>query len=337
MHRKISAMLKPLTAGLLALGVAAPALAVDNGRLQVTVPSLGQTSLKLFGPGGAQVPPGPDATTFTGLAPGVYTLHVERDGKTSETRVPMEEDQTCLVRVDDKGDSELVRCLPLALVGQQQQQPWTIGLLGGWKNTPFDTRLNTDFGNGTADLEEGGGSLALEARYNFRLRQQDLGALMFLYGTYVHYFGTDLERLFLDVHGAPALDTGVSAEEKNALQLGFGSRWNLAQRLGIELMLGVHATRVEGGITTLESQGGGTDLHFSRTKTLYGPMLALGLSYPMLTLANGRPLNGTFRWTRTWLPDFCLSGSSAFSGGTYDACIDGGAQDNFQLGVQWGW
>lgn len=325
-----------LVTALMALGLAAPALAVDNGRIQVTVPSVGQTSLKLFGPAGTEVPPGADGH-YAGLAPGNYVLRAQRDGKTSETRVPVEEDKTCLVKVDDRGDSELVRCVPLALVGQQQQRPWTFGVLGGWKETPFDTRLNTTFGNGTADLEEGGGSLALDARYNFRKRQQSLGAQMFLYGTYVHYFGTDLERLFLNVHPTAALDTGVSIEEENALHLGFGARWNLAQRLGFELMLGAHATRVKGGITTLESQGGGTDLRFNRTKTLTGPLFAMALSYPILTLANGHPLNGVFRWTRTWMPDYSLSGSSAFSGGNYDARVDGGAQDNFQLGVQWDW
>ncbi len=337
MYRVTSALFTFLAAALLALGAAAPALAVDNGRIQVTVPSVGQTSLKLFAPSGSIVPSGPDASTFTGLKAGQYTLRAERDGKTSETQVPVEEDKTCMVKVGDQGDSELVRCLPLALVGQQQQSPWTFGVLGGWNKPSFDTRLNTTFGNGVAGLEDDGSNLALDARYNFRKRQQNLGAQMFLFGTYVHYFGTDLERLFLDDHGGAALDTGVSAEGTNALHLGFGSRWNLAQRLGFELMLGVHATRVKGGITTLESQGGGTDLRFTRTKALFGPMLALGLNYPMLTLANGRPLNGTFRWTRTWLPDFSLSGSSAFSGGNYDARIDGGAQDNFQLGVQWDW
>ena len=321
----------------LVVGYVPAAFAVDNGRIQVNVPSIGQTSLKLFDTLGAAMPSS-DPTTFANLKPGGYTLRSERDGKVSETKVAVEENQTCMVKVDDKGDSELVRCLPVALVGQQQQRPWTFGVLGGWKETPFDTRLNTTFGNGSADLEESGGSLALEARYNFRRRQQNLGAEMFLYGTYVHYFGTDLERLFLDVHGAPGnLDTGAGAEEKNALQVGVGGHWNLAQRLGMELMLGAHATRVKGSVVTLESQGGGTDLRFSRNKTLVGPMLALGLTYPLLTMQNGHPLNGVFRWTRTWMPDFNVSGSSAFSGGNYDARINGGAQDNFQLGVLWNW
>ncbi len=337
MHCIRSKVFGCLGALVLAAGWISPAWAVDNGRIQVTVPSIGQTSLKLFDPGGIQVPSAPDATTFTGLKPGPYTLRTERDGKASETKVPVEEDKTCMVKVDDKGDSELVRCVAMALLGQQQQSPWTFGVLGGWKKTPFDTRLNTTFGNGDADLEEGGGSLALEARYNFRKRQQNLGAQMFLYGTYVHYFGTDLERLFLNVHPLAALDTGAAAEEKNALQLGVGSRWNIAQRLGLELMLGVHATRVKGSIITLESQGGGTDLRFDRTKTLFGPTLGLGLTYPLRTMKNGHPLNGVFRWTRAWMPDFSVSGSSAFSGGNYDARINGGAQDSFQLGVQWNW
>lgn len=320
--------------GALAVGWMAPAWAVDNGRIQVTVPSFGQTSLKLFDAGGGQVPSAPDATLFTNLKPGPYTLRVERDGKTSETPVPVEEDKTCMVKVDDKGDSELVRCLPLALVGQQQN-PWTFGVLGGWKKTPFNSSLNTTFGNGSDDLEEDGASLALEARYN--LNQRIKGARLFMFGTYMQYFGTDLQRLFLNLHPTPALDTGTGAEEKNALHLGVGSRWNVAQRVGMELMLGAHATRVKGSILTLESQGGGTDLSFQRTKTLYGPLLALGMTYPLWTMKNGRPLNGVFRWTRTWMPGFNVSGNSAFSGGNYDARIKGGAQDNLQLGVQWDW
>lgn len=321
---------------LLTLGVAAPALAVDNGRIQVTVPSVGETSLKLFGPGGTEVSPGAEPATYTDLAAGAYTLRTEREGKVSETRIPVEEDKTCLVKVDDTGDTELLRCVALVLLGQQQQQPWTFGVLGGWKETPFDSQLTTSFGSGSVNLEEDGGSLALEARYNFR-RQQQLGARLFLYGTYMHYFGTDVERMFLNVHPTSAMDTGVYVDEDYALHLGIGSRWNLAQRLGLELMLGAHITRVESHLTTLESQGGGTDLRFRRNKNDAGPMMALGLTYPLMKLPNGRPLNGTFRWTRTWLSDINISGASAYSGGQYESRVDGGAQDNLQLGVQWDW
>lgn len=322
---------------LLALGTATPAMAVDNGRIQVDVPPVGETSLKLFGPTGTQVSPGTDPTTFTDLAPGAYTLRAERDGKVSETPVPVEEDKTCLVKVDEQGDSELLRCVALVLLGQQQQQPWTFGVLGGWKETPFDTNLTTTFGSGSADLEEDGGSLALEARYNFRKRQQYLGAQLFLYGTYVHYFGMDVQRMFLNVHPTAAMDTGAYADEDYAVHLGLGSRWNLAQRLGMELMLGIHITRLESHLTTLESQGGGRDLQFSRDKHDTGPMLGLGLTYPLLKLPNGHPLNGTFRWTRTWLSDISVSGASSYSGGSYHSRVDGGSQDNFQLGVQWDW
>lgn len=321
---------------LLTLG-SAPALAVDNGQIQVNVPPVGETSLKLFGPTGKAVAPGADPTTFKDLAPGTYTLHAERDGKVSETSVPVEEDKTCLVKVNEQGDSELLRCVALVLLGQQQQQPWTFGVLGGWTETPFDTQLVTTFGSASADLEEDGGSLALEARYNFRRRQQHLGAQLFLYGTYVHYFGTDVQRMFLNIHPTAAMDTGVYVEEDFALHLGVGSRWNLAQRLGMEMMLGIQITRLESHLTTLESQGGGKDLQFSRDKHDTGPMVALGLTYPLLTLPNGHPLNGTFRWTRTWLSDISVSGASAYSGGSYHSRVDGGSQDNFQLGVQWDW
>lgn len=338
MHQaRTKSWLGSVVALLLTLGAATPALAVDNGQIQVDVPPVGETSLKLFGPTGAEVAPGSVPTTFKDLAPGAYTLRTERDGKVSETSVPVEEDKTCLVKVDEKGDSELLRCVALVLLGQQQQQPWTFGVLGGWKETPFDTQLATTFGSGSADLEEDGGSLALEARYNFRQRQQYLGAKLFLYGTYVHYFGTDVERMFLNIHPTTAMDTGVYVDEDYALHFGIGSRWNLAQRVGLELMLGAHITRVESHLTTLESQGGGTDLRFRRNKNDAGPMVALGLTYPLMKLPNGHPLNGTFRWTRTWLSDINVSGASSYSGGSYESRVDGGSQDNLQLGVQWDW
>jgi hypothetical protein len=259
--------------------------AVANGSVSVIAPPAVKLSL-LSKSNNTVVAAGDGELVAKDLAPGTYTVSTQVGSEPAKTSdIVVETDKDCRYQVDtDTGKAERIRCIGL-LVMAQQQYPWTFGLLAGWKQTPFNARLDTTFGNGDTELEEDGYSLSLEARYNFRRRQQSLGANLFLYGAYVHYFGTEAERLFLNDHVAdPALDTGAGVEEHNALHLGIGSHWNIAQRLGFELMLGVHATRVTGTLTTLESQGGGSDLVFKRDKTLLGPMLALGLTYHLFNL-----------------------------------------------------
>lgn len=315
------------------LGSSTGAYAI-TGQLSVTTPSIGTPVRLTLKQGGKVLASGENEVTASGVPEGPVTVLSQVGTQPpQESEAVVEGDKDCRYEVDTAtGRAKRIRCVAL-LVMAQQQYPWSFGLLGGWKRTPFDTTLNSTFGNGSTDLDEGGISLSLEARYNLRRRQQNLGANLFLYGTYVRYFGTSAEKLFLDDHGGAALDTGAGTEEKYGLHLGFGSRWNLAQQLGFELMLGAHATRVTGTLPTLESQGGGSDLVFKRNKFLLGPMVALAVTYPLFQLA-GVPVDGALRWTAMRMPDFSVAGSSAFSGGNYSANFGGGWQHTLQFGLQ---
>ena len=319
------------------LGISSMAYAVATVDTTVTGSKVAETTIKLTDSSGSTVAPDPGTKNkFSGLAAGSYTVEVLQGGKTvgSPSTVALEDGDNQL-RVNS--DTGAVSILPLLAHRQQQQQyGWSFGVLGGWKETPYRSTVSVEnglFGSGRTSLEEDGNSLALEARYNFRRMQQAFGARLFLYGTYVKYFGTDREKIFIDAHGADGInDTGARAEEKHSIMFGVGSRWNVAQKLGLELMLGAHRTRVNLSATTDEL---GNPFKFSKSKSMWGPMFALGLTYPLTTLSNGLPLVATARWTRTWMRDTSLSGVSTGPcfGCRYDADFDGGSQDNFQVGI----
>src|SRR3954463_16766670 len=78
----------------------------------------------------------------------------------------------------------------------QQQYPFSFGIMGGYKRTPFSGTIRSSALNREASggLEESGGSLGLEARYTFRLPQMPAGAQPFAYVNYFEHFSLKSEN-----------------------------------------------------------------------------------------------------------------------------------------------
>ena len=329
---------------LLLIGIASASAALAGADVTVvpTGERAGQTAFGLFDSAGQPVAPDPgNPSRFTNLPPGTYFAEVSVGGEAvgGRTAVRLDDGSNQLRVSSATGAAEV----PRQIVFQQQlQSAWGFGLYGGWKRTPYNGELSFDDNravtmSGRTDLEEDGTSLAIEARYYMRRQQQTLGAQLFLYGTYAEYFGTESQRRFLDLH--PPLgsnDSGLSVDEKRSFMFGLGGRWNLAQQLGFELMLGAHATRVRASMLFDESGGGGLNERISRNKTLWGPMLALGLTYPLWKLASGHPVLGVVRYTALRMRDINFAAmSSTFPNFDYRAHFDGGWNQSFQLGLQY--
>ena len=79
-------------------------------------------------------------------------------------------------------------------------------------------------------------------------------------------------------------------------------------------------------VTTDESGGGGIYNKFTKDKTVVGPSLGLGLTWPTDW---GK---GVFRYTANWMPSVTVSGTSAINNFDYTGKVKGGRQDIFQLG-----
>jgi hypothetical protein len=313
------------------------ALALSNVEVVPTGARAGETRLNLLDSGGKPVTPDAgNPNRYSNIPSGRYATEVVVGGKPVGSRSSVNlDDGNNRLRVDSvTGAVEVIR--QIVFLQQQQQSAWGFGLYGGWKRMPYDGEFSraSPPNGGSTDLDTDGWLLALEARYYWRRQQQTLGAQLFLYGTYVEYFGTDEQRRFLDIHPTPGNDSGLGIKEKRSVLYGLGGRWNLAQQVGFELMLGGHTTWVRGEGFSDESCCGSTDVRFSRDKTLWGPMVAVGLTYPLFKLASGRPVTGFARWTALHMDDFEATGRSPAFGFDYRARFNGGWNNSLVVGAQ---
>lgn len=324
---------------LVGLTMASPAIAIANLEVIATGPRAAETTLRLFDPAGKPVAADSGKPNlFSNLPSGGYTAETLVAGAPVGSRTMIRlDDGDQQARVDSMtGAVEIIR--RIARRQQQQQEGWEFGVLGGYKRTPYRATLDSLALNkgGSSNFETDGGSLALEARYNLRVRaQQQLGAALFLFGTYVEYLGTDEQRRFVDFHPTPGKDSGVAIDEKRSVILGLGSRWNTAQQTGVELMLGMHWTQARITGMADESCCGGIDNRFSRNKDIFGPMLGVGTRFPLVRLQTGRPMFGSLRYTALHMKDIQVSGRSSRFPFDYTARGDGGWNHNVQAGVHW--
>ena len=277
----------------LLLGITAASTIYAGATVKVTPTGAraDETALRLVDSYGAPLAADPgDRNSFTDLPPGIYLAQVFVGDRPAgpQTTIGLEQGES-EIRIAAAGVTEVKP--PIAQRQQQlmMQAAWSFGVLGGWKWTPYDMTFTSNiFGaNARTGAEETAGALAAEVRYNFSRRQQNLGARLFLFGTYIHYFGTDAERRFVNLHPTPGLDTGGRIEEKRSFGFGLGAHWNIAQRVGFELLLGAAATRLEFAALSNESGGGGGDVRIPRRATEWGPLIALGLTYPVFQAVTG--------------------------------------------------
>jgi hypothetical protein len=59
----------------------------------------------------------------------------------------------------------------------------------------------------------------------------------------------------------------------------------------------------------------------------------VGLTYPLFTLATGRMIMGTLRYTGMYMPSVDVMGRAPLSGFDYRARVDSGWQHSIQAGV----
>lgn len=301
--------------------------------LTVTGPTA--TKLTLFSQTGSKVASGVGDMSADKLPPGSYQVVAEdASGQTKTTNIQVDRDTSCNYRVNENGEAQRIRCIPLADQQQQQQQqqePLDFVFLGGYKRTPYDAHVSSNIpAMGDIGLKDNGGTFTLESRYHF---PNDDGSRddTFAYGGIDWYGGISKTRIPLDFHfPVPGDETGAKMEEKYAFRLGVGKSWDLGNKWGLELMGGAHFTRVSSSIITNE---GGPNQEFKKSKFVVGPSLGLGLTFPLYSMpGTNRPVMGTARYTANWMPNVNVSGMSTFPF-DYSAKFKGGRQDNFQLGL----
>jgi hypothetical protein len=314
---------------------ASVAWAVSNVQVSATGPRAGETTLRLFDPGGKPVAAdASDSRRFSNLAPGAYTAEVLVGGKPVGSRSTVRlDDGDNELRVDSRtGAVEVIR--RVARMQQQQQDGLEFGIFGGWKRTPFDGRFeSTALGaDDSRSFKTDATNLSVEARYNFRAAREMPDTRFFVFGGYTHYFDADERKRFLDLHPTPGNDSGIAVDERYSWTMGLGARWMLSSTVGLEAMLGAHATRTRVDALSDESCCGGPDNRFRRSRTDWGPMAGIGLRCRLGQLGSGRPLTGVLRYTAMKVDDIEVSGRSAF-GFDYGARVNGGWNHSVQVGL----
>jgi hypothetical protein len=296
------------------------AYAVGDLYLKTTGPGQSQVTLSLTDPQGQPVPAARDedgrgdVTHVRDLPAGTYRATVTVDGQTKPPQeIVVRDNQVNSYTVDRRTGLIALAAVPLQ---QQQLGRFSVGAFGGFKRTPYDGEITSsalgsfDSGDLSDTLGEGG----VEFRYYLpRSQIAQLGADLFVLGTYMHYFGGPQARYFGDRHApVPGNDVGVSFEEKNSFRLGIGASLNVLQRAGIGLMLGAHWTRVEVAALGNEFPVGNNN-SFSHSQTLRGPFLAFEAFYTLAWLQGIGPLQAALRTTLLWMPDVEARGTSSLN------------------------
>jgi hypothetical protein len=312
---------------------ARPAHAVGNGQFNVVGNSLNDVQLTLTDAQGNQVQQDDRSTDrgagywwFRDVRPGTYTVTVRRNGQTvgQPQQVDIRDDATTSFRVD----SSTGAVTTVSSMASRTLDHFSVGMYGGFKGSPYNARVSSTALNstGSGGLDGGWGLMGFEGRYYFNPAQQlaqAFGARLFVYGSYVHYFGSPRENLFLDLHPTPGKDVGASVDEKGSGILGIGGNLNIAQRLGLGLMLGLHVTRLDVSARANETGGGGQNNTFTESHTVVGPAFGAELFYPVAYLQGVGTLEWMLRGQGLWMPDSSVDGRSNL-GFDYHARAEGG-------------
>lgn len=328
-------LLPVLAVFILGIGIR-PAFAVGDLYLKTTGPGPQQVTLDISSALGKPTPPDEDrradVTHIRDLQPGTYNVVVSVDGeKKAPQQITVRDGKVNSYTVDRR--TGIIAAAPVP--PQQQSSRFSVGFLGGIKRTPFNADVTSFSLNSqdSGDLEDTIGVYGIEARYYLGRRMQQLGAEMFLFGTYLHYTGGPLARLFGDRHPTPGADVGADVEERDSLNFGFGINLNVLQRLGLGLMIGGHATRVAAAVLADESGGGGVSNRFTNRETVFGPLVAVELFYTLGWLQAIGPVQLALRSTFKYLPGVDVHGVST-TNRDYDGRINGGVQTEVLAGLR---
>ena len=320
--------------------------AVGDARINVSGQSLNEIQLVLTDAQGNEVKQQQNDRDraagywyFRNVPDGTYGLKVlNKNGQlvqptTPQPRVVIRDGRTSSYRVDaDTGAVTLISSLASSIAAH-----WSFGPLVGATFSPYNGFVESSALNssGTTSLDGTWGLFGFEGRYYFNPAQQlaQQGLRLFVYGSYVHYFGSSIEKKFLDDHPTPGADVGAGVDQKWTGILGVGANLNIAQRLGLGLMLGAHMTRVETIALADETGGGGANNRFSRGQYVFGPAFAAELFYPICDIQGVGTVEWLARGQVMLMPDTSVDGRSS-NNYDYLARGKGGAEGSFQTGFR---
>jgi len=156
----------------------------------------------------------------------------------------------------------------------------------------------------------------------------------FAYAGFSEYLGNGTKVTDVTYHFGTTPDTGPEIKEQRSFMLGAGGQFLLARNVALQLMLGLHATRMQMSVFGGGSSGGGPNNVFSTNKWIWGPAAGVGLSFPLFYFSGGSPLVGFLQYQAMMMDDVNESVSWPFSNFTYNLRADGSIQSKFMFGVE---
>jgi hypothetical protein len=212
---------------------------------------------------------------------------------------------------------------------------WAIQVFGDYKQTPYGSTTISSTGSavtGNPDLSDSMSSLGFGVRRYFTPMAN--GFQPFAYAGFSEYFGNGAKVTDVTYHFGTAPDTGAEIKEQRSFMLGAGGQFLLARNMALQLMLGLHATRMQMSVFSDETSGGGPNNVYSANQWMWGPAAGFGLSFPLFYFGNGSPLLGFLQYQAMLMDDVNESVSSPFTNFTYNLRADGGIQSKFMFGVE---
>lgn len=215
------------------------------------------------------------------------------------------------------------------------QPGWGLQIFGDYKRTPFGTTSVGSSGSPLTahpDLSDDMSSLGVGLRRYFTALAN--GVQPFAYAAFSEYFNNGASSTDLTYHFGTTPDSGASIKEQRSLLLGGGGQFALNDRLALQLMVGLHATRLQMSVFSDERSGGGPNNIFEAQKWIFGPTFGAGLSFPLLYLSGGSPLIAFLQYQGLFMRNVSVSGSSPFTLNTYSLSADGGLQNKIMFGLE---
>jgi hypothetical protein len=269
---------------------------------------------------------------------GTLDIVTEYDNGTSKSQ-RLEHDPAHRVSLawDDAAKQYVVKDLEPAKAADRfiGQPGWGLQVYGDYKHSPYDdtaVRSSASALTGRPDLSDGMTSLGFGIRRYFPALPS--GIQPFGYVGFSEYFGSGGRQADVIYHFGATPDTGAEISEKRALLVGGGGQYLLANNLSLQLMLGLHATRLQYSVFSDERSGGGPFNQSTTQKWLFGPTVGAGLSFPLLFLGQGSPVLAFLQYQAMVMHDVSGSVTSPFTSATYSLRADGGLQHKFIFGVE---
>ncbi|MEO8038558.1 MAG: hypothetical protein ABI794_07290 [Betaproteobacteria bacterium] len=271
---------------------------------------------------------------------GTLTVKTEYDNGTSKFQT-LTHDPTQRVNIAwDKSLDQYVltsatRVVPSDLRRAHSEPGWALQVFGDYKLTPYGSTTVSSTGSavvGAPDLGTSMASVGVGIRRYFATTAA--GIQPFAYAAYSEYFGNSVRAADVTYHFGNAPDTGGQIKEDRSFLAGFGAHFELAPTVGLDIMAGVHATRMRVSVFSDERSGGGPYNEFSSDKWLFGPTLGGQVSIPLFLLGPGSPVFLFMQYQAMLMDDVSHSGTSPFTANTYSVNADGGIQSKIMFGFE---